>query len=442
MTNSAIHNSKYCYDLIKIWMGEIMKKRVLLACVFSLLVTTGLLLVKNPLTEAFSEGLGQVSIISLNDETSSIESDESIKSESQKEKADGTSDLEADKESEDRDTDTDKVGDGADKEEILSPKRAHLELEEQKRNKMIDERTQFESMNEYSQEKHGEPMDRDGNHNIPILIFHEIRKDYKGDVGVIISDKTFEEYMLYLKVLGYQAITFDDYSKFLAGEKVIAKNSVIVTFDDGYFSNYEIAYPIMKKLGIKGTVAVIGSKLDLEFNTYRHSVDNERLKFLSWKNAREMEDSGVFRIEGHTYNLHELGDDVKTPRGVMPLKEEPIEATEGRLAGDEIMFQQKMQNCIGRNAEVFVYPFGLREDITDQFYNRMGYKYTLGTEHGISNLKVEKNSIKRLNTPVSKTPIRVLTNMLKLEGKPEVLPYSDVIDQAQRIELLRQMAGV
>jgi peptidoglycan/xylan/chitin deacetylase (PgdA/CDA1 family) len=68
------------------------------------------------------------------------------------------------------------------------------------------------------------------------------------------------------------------------------KALIIFTFDDGYVSDYNCAYPILKKYGIRGTSYIIG-KL----------ADNNTPSALTWAQIKEMHQYGwVFGC--HTYN--------------------------------------------------------------------------------------------------------------------------------------------
>ena len=320
-------------------------------------------------------------------------------------------------------------------EKEIERKKALTKAHEIERNREL-----FEQRAAYNPEIHGPALDQNQPHNIPILIFHEIRKDYNGDIGVIISDKTFKEYMLYLKALNFQTITFQDYLDYREGKKQIAQNSVIVTFDDGYCSNYKIAYPIMEKLGFKFTMSIVGRYID---NSKPEDWESKSLSFVTWDYAEEMEESGVVDIQAHTYNLHNEKNDAQNYLGgVMGVKGESEMAREGRIAGDDIEFQQKMELHIGHKANIFTYPFGFTDAFTDSVYKKRGYVYRLGTEEGISDLRNSDIPLKRINTPVYETPVKVLKKMLTMMGRNSQLPFENIGNQDERIKKLEEITGV
>jgi peptidoglycan/xylan/chitin deacetylase (PgdA/CDA1 family) len=89
---------------------------------------------------------------------------------------------------------------------------------------------------------------------VAVLRYHSIldeRSRYANTIGsgIIHSTKTFRAHMEIL-AREYHPITMDDLLMFLTGQKDLHRRSVIVTFDDGYADNCEIAVPILDHYGI------------------------------------------------------------------------------------------------------------------------------------------------------------------------------------------------
>ncbi len=74
----------------------------------------------------------------------------------------------------------------------------------------------------------------------------------------ILTPDQFKKQLLYLEAMGYSTIHFKDYIEFKENGKKLPDNPIIITFDDGYYSNYEYAYPILKELNMKATIFAIG----------------------------------------------------------------------------------------------------------------------------------------------------------------------------------------
>jgi peptidoglycan/xylan/chitin deacetylase (PgdA/CDA1 family) len=54
----------------------------------------------------------------------------------------------------------------------------------------------------------------------------------------------------------YRPVSLDQVGQFLSGETALPDRSVVVTFDDGYADNYEIAAPVLNRVGVPATFYV------------------------------------------------------------------------------------------------------------------------------------------------------------------------------------------
>lgn len=131
--------------------------------------------------------------------------------------------------------------------------------------------------------------------NLPIILYHNITYNYTEENQKLhVDPERMEEQFQAIKAAGYQTIFFDEYVDYLNGDAVLPEKPLIITFDDGYESNYKYAFPLLKKYGLKATIFVITSRVGTQETQYPH---------FTWEQAREMEESGLVRIESHT-NTH------------------------------------------------------------------------------------------------------------------------------------------
>lgn len=131
---------------------------------------------------------------------------------------------------------------------------------------------------------------------LPVLMYHNVTEDISlvnADATVHITPDTLEEHFKSLKSAGYNTISLDDYYRYRKGEISLPPNPVIITFDDGYSSNYEYAYPLLKKYNMKAVIFVVASRVGATDTQFKH---------FTWQQAREMENSGFVEIESHSYS--------------------------------------------------------------------------------------------------------------------------------------------
>jgi len=94
---------------------------------------------------------------------------------------------------------------------------------------------------------------------IAILMYHSVMEnpnlvaDSLG--GIVHSTSAFEEQMQ-LIAQDFHPVSLEDASRYVRGEANFQKRPVVVTFDDGYTDNYEVALPILKRFGIPATFYV------------------------------------------------------------------------------------------------------------------------------------------------------------------------------------------
>lgn len=226
------------------------------------------------------------------------------------------------------------------------------------------------------------------NEGIPVLMYHNLTDSVVD--GSNISPKRFQEHMNMLKEKGYTTITDYDLYEFLKGKKTLPKNPILITFDDGYKSNYVHAYPVLKKLGMKATVNLITSRVEDGSNRY----PNETPKF-SWDEARASQD--VFLFQGHTNDLHYKAKNINgkfrgmiTGRMHLKNKLETQKEFEARLLDDLIVSKKKIEKELGKEVITFVYPYGDYSKDTIKLAKKAGYKMAFTVKSG----KVNRNHAK------------------------------------------------
>src|SRR6266404_6762235 len=115
--------------------------------------------------------------------------------------------------------------------------------------------------------------------------------------GTEITPAAFEAEMKQLKDAGITVISMQDLLAWKRGEKNIPPRCAVVTFDDGWKSQYEVAWPIMKKYGYPFTMFI-----------YTEGVRGGLLgggEAITWEQLADMRDNGV-DIQAHTATHQDL----------------------------------------------------------------------------------------------------------------------------------------
>ena len=148
--------------------------------------------------------------------------------------------------------------------------------------------------------------------------------------------------------------------------------------ENGYYSNYEYIYPILKQYQVKASIFIVTDKIGQEI---------DGIKYLSWEECLEMQNSGLVEIGSHSKkhvfydkrSVRELRDDVK----------ESYEQIEKNLGKQEL--------------KIFAYPYGAYTNETVRTLKNNGIDFQI-YDIGMNDFKdFDKNAIKRINIPCEMT---------------------------------------
>jgi len=216
---------------------------------------------------------------------------------------------------------------------------------------------------------------------------------------------SFEKQMEYLHANDYRTVTLDELTAWQAGRIKLPKKSVAITFDDGDRSVYEHAYPVLEKYGFNATFFVVTSKV---------GTDWEGINGLYWPELREMADSGVFKIESHSHDLHYRveTEDYHTPVFIAASKGdyefERYRNWKSALLDDLGTSRALIRKYIGAESRYLAWPYGERNDDLDWVARSAGFSRVVSMVGG-NNRVVDRSSVSR--EPMNRYGITARTSL-------------------------------
>ena len=192
---------------------------------------------------------------------------------------------------------------------------------------------------------------------IPVLGYHSMcPADAEPSGGTEIKADDFEEQMKYLHDNGYTTLTPDEFYRWHARREEFPVKTVMITFDDGDYSNYYLLYPILKKYDIAATSFLIGkstpettSDFSVEYKK-DHYIGLDRIKQIKKEYPR-------FCFESHTYDMHNR--------------------VNGKKPAKVYTYEQIMEDCKKNKDFGFrylAYPWGAYSDVMQKALEDSGYR--------------------------------------------------------------------
>lgn len=217
---------------------------------------------------------------------------------------------------------------------------------------------------------------------IPILLYHNfvstVPETDPDNFNYINTPESFEENIKVILENGYTVISMKELNDANNFKSELPSKPILITFDDGYYSNYEYIYPILKKYNIKASIFIVTDNIGKEING---------IKYLGWTECLEMQESGLVEIFSHS-KRHIFYNNVP----VTEIRNDVIESykTIGEKLGS-------------KSLKVFAYPYGAYTKETVKALKNNGIDMQV-YDIGINNFKdFNKDYIKRINIPCEMT---------------------------------------
>lgn len=214
---------------------------------------------------------------------------------------------------------------------------------------------------------------------LTIIMYHGMLKDSKYQGKYVISPEQFESDLKYLKDHGYTTVTMADLFSYVDGDVSLPEKPIMLTFDDGYYNNYLYAYPLAQAYESKIIISPIGYYTDQFSQT---EEVNANYSHMTWKQIKEMMDSGYVEFQNHSYNLHASKKGGRL--GSKKLAGESLEAYTQMLTEDLSKMQREMTANTGYTPNTFVYPFGAVSKDSLPIIKSLGFQATLTCESQIN----------------------------------------------------------
>lgn len=227
--------------------------------------------------------------------------------------------------------------------------------------------------------------------NVPIVMYHHIVSEDDGSNNITV-DKFTSDLKAYQNA-GYETIQYSDLINYVYDDVPLPDKPLIISFDDGYLSNYEIAYPILKQMNMKAVISIIGWSVGKQYDAVNAS---EIIPHFDWQAAKEMSDSGIIEFQSHSFDLHAIQKDDQVRKGVLQLPGEDTMNYIQIFKKDHDLMLESMITNLEKRPTFFTYPYGYYNPFTEGLLKTLGYYGSVTVDEGINVISRDPNSLFQL----------------------------------------------
>ncbi|MDG2915272.1 poly-beta-1,6-N-acetyl-D-glucosamine N-deacetylase PgaB [Bisgaard Taxon 10/6] len=149
------------------------------------------------------------------------------------------------------------------------------------------------------------------NEHLGILCYHNVIDEsvpnkHQQYFPQTISAQTLITHFNWLRNNGYKPVSLQQIMDARNGGHPLPDKAVLLTFDDGYESFYNVIYPLLKAYNYPAVYAIVTDWVNTP-NNRKISYGNQKLnrnEFVTWQQLREMQASGLIEMASHTNDLH------------------------------------------------------------------------------------------------------------------------------------------
>lgn len=191
----------------------------------------------------------------------------------------------------------------------------------------------------------------------PVIFYHHVQPQAQAQVkhqtSLSVDNGIFDQQMQYLAGRGYTSITVEQLVNAIRTHTRLPSKPIAITFDDGYADNYDYAYPVLRKYGLKGNLMVATGLLGGS-------------DYLSWGQVEDMQRSGVFYLTDHTWSHYAVN------HGSIEKIKFEIETA-----------RQQIRDHTGQTVPIFTYPYGNYNGAAIQILQQDGFSGAFTTNPGM-----------------------------------------------------------
>jgi peptidoglycan/xylan/chitin deacetylase (PgdA/CDA1 family) len=167
---------------------------------------------------------------------------------------------------------------------------------------------------------------------VPILVYHSVAPTHPGQTAeqrlLDVDTTIFRQQMKYLAANKFTVISLSTLIDALQSHGSVPPRAVVITFDDGWLTQYENALPILEQMGFTATFFVITQQV------------GRSTMYMNLSDLTTLQRAGML-IASHTRTHPNL-----------------TKTSDSQLRDEVLGSRQDLQKMLGVSADLFAYPYG------------------------------------------------------------------------------------
>jgi glycosyltransferase involved in cell wall biosynthesis len=226
---------------------------------------------------------------------------------------------------------------------------------------------------------------------VPVLMYHAFSADGEGE-RFVMPARVFARQMRLLALLRYRPIALEKLAAALREGRPLPHRAIVITIDDGYRDNAEIALPILRRHGFAASVFLVSERLDAG-NDWDAEGDVAGRPTLTREQIGQMRESGI-SFGAHTRTHRALTD-----------------AGEAELAAQLRGSREDLETALGESIETLTYPYGLHDDRVVEATREAGFTAACTVEAVPARPGDDPLRIPRIEIAGTDSPLRFLRKL-------------------------------
>lgn len=235
--------------------------------------------------------------------------------------------------------------------------------------------------------------------------WHDVRDDVAGEADAdafAVSTRNLAAQFEWLRHDGWQPVSLQQVIDAHEGRAPLPPRAVLLSFDDGLASLYTRVFPLLQAFNYPAVVAINTGWLEAVAGGATVAYENRSRGadgFVSWRQLREMLDSGLVEIATHTHDLHRglqgnpQGNQQPAVTTLAWRPEQDRYETEAeraqRIREDLARSIAIIASETGRVPRAIAWPYGEYDALAEGVAAELGLRVSLGLTTGV-------NSVERL----------------------------------------------